>query len=102
MTSEEDEEECESKKIRRFLQIHKILPENVLHFGQPRIRKMCIDAAICLFPNRRSNIQKKAKTFSSCLNTGQHLTPQISNTQKLKIEPPKYSGKEIQIVSTAN
>ena len=46
---------------------------NALHFGHPGINKMCSDAAIFWWPNMRTDIEKKAKTCSACLNAGKNL-----------------------------
>ena len=74
---------------------------NALHFGHPGINKMCNDAVIFWWPNMRSDIEKKAKTCSACLNAGKNLKTQLSSTKK-KLELPKHPGEEIQIDFTGN
>ena len=46
---------------------------NVLHFGHPGMNKMCSDPTIFWWPNMRSDIRKKAKTCSACLNARKNL-----------------------------
>ena len=75
---------------------------NALHFGHSGINKMCNDAVIFWWPNMRADIEKKAKTCSACLNAGKNLKTQLPSTEKLKLEPPKYPGEEIQIDFTGN
>ena len=55
---------------------------NALNFGHPGINKMCGDAAIFWWPNMLADIEKKAKTCSACLNTGENLKFQIPSTEK--------------------
>ena len=50
----------------------------------------------------RADIEKKAKTCSACLNAGKNLKTQLHSTEKSKLEPPKFPGKEIQIDFTGN
>ena len=45
----------------------------------------------------RADIARKAKICSACLNAGKDLETQLLNTEKPKIEPPKYPGEEIKI-----
>ena len=59
-------------------------PINALHFGHPGINKMCSDATIFWWPNMRADIEKKAKTCSTCLNAGENLKTQLPNTDKSK------------------
>ena len=54
---------------------------NGLHFGHPRINKLCNDAAIFRWPNMREDIEKKSKTCSACLNAGKNLKPQLPATE---------------------
>ena len=75
---------------------------NALHFGHPGINKMCNDAVIFWWPNMRTDIEKKAKTCSACLNAGKNLNTQLPSTEKSKLEPPKHPGEEIQIDFTGN
>ena len=46
---------------------------NALHFGYPGINKILSDAVIFWCLNMRADIEKKAKTCSSCLNAGENL-----------------------------
>ena len=55
---------------------------NALHFGHPGINKTSSDAAIFWWPNMRTDIEKKAKTCSACLNTGKNLKFQLPLTEK--------------------
>ena len=75
---------------------------NALHFGHPGINKMCSDAAIFWWPNRRSDTDKKTKTCSACLNADKNLEFQLPSTDKTKIESPKKPGEEIQIDFNSN
>ena len=75
---------------------------NALHFGHPRSNKMCSDAGIFWWTNMRTDIVKKAKTCSACLNAGKILKIQLPSTEKTKIESPKKPGEEIQIDYTGN
>ena len=50
----------------------------------------------------RTDIQKKAKTCSACLNAGRNLNKQSLSTEQSKIEPPKIPRDEIQIDITGN
>ena len=68
---------------------------NAVQFGHPGIKKMCSDATIFWWPNLWADIEKKANTCSACLNAGKNLKPQISYTEKLKIQPPKKSRRRI-------
>ena len=86
-----------------------IIPENldyaalnVLHFGHPGINKMCSDATIFLWPIMRADIEKKAKTCSSCLNASKNLKSKIPYSEKSQIELSKNSGEAIQIDFTGN
>ena len=73
---------------------------NALHFGHPGVNNLYNDAIIW-WPNMRAGIEKKAKTSSACLNARKNLKTQLPNTEKSKIEPPKYP-EEIQIDFTGN
>ena len=53
---------------------------NALHFGHPGIDKMCGDAAIFWWPNMQTDIEKKAKICSACLNAGKNLKFQLPST----------------------
>ena len=50
----------------------------------------------------RTDIEKKAKTCSACLNAGKNLKFQLPSTEKTKIETPKKPGEETQIDFTGN
>ena len=50
----------------------------------------------------REDIEKKAKTCSTCFNAGKNLKSRIPNTENSKIELLKNPGEEFQIVFTAN
>ena len=45
---------------------------SALHFGQTGTNKMCQDAQIFLWTNKRRDIENKAKTCSACLNAGKN------------------------------
>ena len=75
---------------------------SALHFGQPGMNKMCNDATIYWWQNMQADIEKKAKTCSTCLNAGKILKSHIPNTEKSKTDQPKNPREEIQIDFTGN
>ena len=71
-----------------------------LHFGNPGINKMCSDSAIFWWPNMRTDIKKKAKTCSACLNSGKNLKFQLLlSKKKQKMKHRKSRVKKTKSIS---